>query len=724
MSRKLIVEIIGDTSSLDKSLKTSTKGAQSFGVSMKGLAKGALLAGGAAGVASKGVDLLFEGLGKSITAAEEAEKAHALVAQSFKNAGLSADKYSKQIDAVGKAAVQLGFDDEDAQVSMAKFVTAGQSVGQAMRDVAIAEDLARAKNIDLDSSTKIITGALAGQTRALKTLGIAYIPTTKAVDELRAAHAASKEPITAVELATAKLADKQANAAAVLERVSAATKGQAEAFSQTAAGGMAQFQVQVQNIEEAIGGKLLPVMTQTVAFINDNWSTIGTVIAEVFAVAKIAIENFIAPMRVLWALLHGDWAGAWNALKAPAVAAFDAIKGAIMPVINLISGGLTSALQAIRNTFANVWSAIQGVVSSAVGSVRGSLSSLASFVEGRASNVWGGLKGAVSGALSGLGSIASNAFNGFVNAIERAAGAAGRAARRVGEAVVDAIRSVIDAIKVPGAHIDVPYPSVHLTYSSIDTHIPGVGTVSIPTGASISIGHTGFDTPTLDPFGSFAAGGQIPGAGGPVPIMAHAGEFVIRKSAVDALGSGFLSSLNSFQTGGLLDPTDSSGHTLPLTSAVGSGIPYEIWRRKVAMSKYAKKEARIMASRALYNPSMLPTPASRADMVIDDWMTSLSTDALFTERLGALKAFVDSGDAYRGGAVSRSWLTYGVPKLATGGNITRSGIAYVHRGETVTPAGASPVIHVYVGEKEVAAIVRDSIVEDGRKGGPLAARTP
>ena len=67
-----------------------------------------------------------------------------------------------------------------------------------------------------------------------------------------------------------------------------------------------------------------------------------------------------------------------------------------------------------------------------------------------------------------------------------------------------------------------------------------------------------------------------------------------------------------------------------------------------------------------------------------------------------------------------------IPSFAMGGVMPHTGLAYVHQGETISRAGAGSVrdIHVYVGQKEVAAIVRDEIVENGGRGGPLQARLP
>ncbi len=885
MSRKLIVEIIGDASSLNKALDKSTTQTKKFSTGLTSMGKAAALSAGAAGVG-----LLVVGLKESVDAALEAEKQHAFVKKAFENAGLSAEKYATQIDKVGKSAVQLGFDDEDAQVSLARFVAAGQKVPAAMREVAIAQDLARAKGVDLNTATTALATGLTGSLRPLKSLGIVIPPVTSHMDELRAAHVGVKGPIDAAAAAHAKYLDKLATGQSVIGATSAVVKGQGEAFAGTAAGGMEKFSVQLENLKESIGGKLLPALTTVVNFINTNWNSIGQVMTQVFNVSKIAIQNFITPFRVLWDLLHGDWSGAWNAFKAPGVAAINAVKGIMNTLVSLLRGPAAAAWQAISNAARTAWQKVTGAVSDIVGTVRGAVGRVGSAARAIGTAIVTGIVNKV----KTIGGAVANAFSALYSAIVEAASLAGQDAVSIGTGIIEGIVSglgglierVASAIKdkVTGAikkawdwltgspHVTAAIPlgagiimgvvkgigdtasmvgktivqqiqaqimaartnlsSAFASFSSAaisafdathggttkagdaasrqlaamqeadtvkqlndalaaaiaggdqsaidaarraiaehdlqvqiaeeqkkhdelvkkqkddfekrlaelqtqagsaktETQIKaiqakikallkkyGITPASVEAAAdwntaqSLFVGALGDLNKSMQALtsaiqsmggrmiGGKAAGGSIPGygSGDIVPAWLEPGEYVVRKAMVQRYGRGFMDMVNAgrYQSGGPVDPATGVPWELPLTSAVGSGPAYEIWRQQVKVAKYNKKVARVMASRALYNPAMLPTPSSRADATIEDWMSALSTDALFTERLSALKAFVDSGDAYRGGAVSRSWLTYGVPRLSTGGTITRSGLAVVHRGETVTPAasvhGSGPLV--------------------------------
>ncbi len=764
MSRKLIVEIIGDASSLDKTLDKTSKKTETFSTKLGGMGKAAGIAAGAAGVA-----LLTDALKDSLEVAAADETAHAKMTTAFRNAGVSADKYAKQIDGAKDSSRELGFKNADVMDALGKLIIPTHDAGKAMDDLRIAEDLARAKHIDLGAAVKIVTGGLAGNQRAVKQLGIVIPPVTSHVDELKKAHEGIKGPIDAAALAHAKYLDKLSTGQLIIDTLSEKVRGQSAAFAETASGGMATFSAKLDDLEGKIGGALLPVLESVVTFINNNWSTMGTVIGDVFNVAKVAIENFITPMKVLWDLVHGDWGGAWDALKAPAVAAFDAVKAVIQPVIDQITGPLTTAVTAIQTTFETVWSAVSTAVTTAIDTVKTTITDAFTTAFDKAQQLGGKI---VSGIASGLAAIGgavktkvtdavdkgSDAFqtaynkasdlggkvvSGVGDGIKGAAGAVKSAisgaigaigdffdnaynkGKALASKIIGGIRDALDVIKVPGFTLEIPYPTISIGEGHKTI---GVGPVSVdipyPT-FDFGVGSKSFSIPGFDPIPNFATGGRIPGAGGPVPIMAHAGEFVINAATTRALGTAFLSRLNRYDSGGPVDPETGVPFEIPLTSAVGSGAAYEIWRRRHMVAKIAKKEARILASRALYNPTRLPTPSSRADTVINAWMEALSTDPLFTERLGALKMAVDSGDLYRGGAISRSWLTYGVPKLATGGTIARSGLAFVHRGETVTPAAAhAGQIHIYLDGREITAVVETGLIARGRSGGPFSARTP
>src|SRR5262245_10736398 len=109
--------------------------------------KKAGLAAAAAGVAftAAAVELGKKFTEAAITAQEETGK----LAQALKNQGSSLQAVGPQVDALEKKQRKLGFTNSDTRQALTKFVTAGDNVAQATRDIGLASDYARVKNISL-----------------------------------------------------------------------------------------------------------------------------------------------------------------------------------------------------------------------------------------------------------------------------------------------------------------------------------------------------------------------------------------------------------------------------------------------------------------------------------------------------------------------------------------------------------------------------------------------
>jgi hypothetical protein len=156
----------------------------------------------------------------------EAEASHARLETAIENTGHSLLEYQDQLDAASKKALQLGFDDEDAADSIAALTTATGNAQTSINDLAIAEDIARARNIDLASATKIVIAAEQGRVGALKRVGIEVDATM------------SKEEI--------------------MDALRAKFAGNAEAYSTTTAAGFDRLKNATENALESIGAHLGP----------------------------------------------------------------------------------------------------------------------------------------------------------------------------------------------------------------------------------------------------------------------------------------------------------------------------------------------------------------------------------------------------------------------------------------------------------------------------------
>lgn len=249
------MRILGDPSDLSRALKQSTAETETFGNKFgAGLKAAGLVAG--AGIAVAGA-AIFE----SVKAAEAAQQSQARLDQAFKNVGLSAKASAGLIDQAESSSRKLGFTDTETRSALGSLVTATGSVSASMKDLSVAQDLARFKSTSLEAATKTMAQAMTGSQRAAKQLGISVPPVTTAYDALKATFGTTTTASEKLQLAHAKLIDKMATGNAVIQAVSDKVKGQGQAFADTAAGGMAQFNAQFDAVKVQVGNVFLPALT-------------------------------------------------------------------------------------------------------------------------------------------------------------------------------------------------------------------------------------------------------------------------------------------------------------------------------------------------------------------------------------------------------------------------------------------------------------------------------
>lgn len=202
---------------------------------VSGLSK--VLAGLAVGAGAATVAFLYS----SVKAGAEAEAQMARVTASLESMGEEALRNRNAILKAADATVKLGFDDEDAALSITKFYQRTRDMNQALNLNSIAMDLARAKHIDLSSAVNMVNMVLSGQGKVLAQYGINI-----------------KDSATPLE------------ALGMLQKEVA---GQADAFSKTFQGQMEILSLSFNNMKEVIGSvlieALMPFITQFTNWLND-----------------------------------------------------------------------------------------------------------------------------------------------------------------------------------------------------------------------------------------------------------------------------------------------------------------------------------------------------------------------------------------------------------------------------------------------------------------------
>jgi len=241
MPRRIEVEAVLDTSQLERGFKRASQSANRFERNVERGGRGAAVAalrfrglGRAVAFASSsflgGYGLAYA-LTSTVKAAEESQRVLGQTRVAVERAGLSWRVYRQHIEEVSKATSQLsGFDDERLLGTFNTLVRRTGDVNQALRLNALAANVARGRNIELEQASQLVLKASIGNVGALRRLGINI--------------------------------DKNATAYQALDLLQRKYAGSAAAYGRTAAGAQDRFRVSVENLQEAIGKQLLPVISR------------------------------------------------------------------------------------------------------------------------------------------------------------------------------------------------------------------------------------------------------------------------------------------------------------------------------------------------------------------------------------------------------------------------------------------------------------------------------
>lgn len=231
MAKDLKVRITGDASSYERALKHSESHTRKFGRALGDMGK---IAGGI--LLSKGLEQVAIGIHGTIKAAEESEKVQAQLEQQLKASGESYDKFGGQIEQTVSHLSQLaGLDDEDLASAFIRLDRASGDAQASMDQLGLVADIARARNIDVAKAADLVAKAMDGNTNAFKRYGVTV--------------------------------EKGASVQETLAAAQAKFAGQAEAYGKTAAGAHDRQRVALENLQESIGAKLLPIWNNML-----NWA--------------------------------------------------------------------------------------------------------------------------------------------------------------------------------------------------------------------------------------------------------------------------------------------------------------------------------------------------------------------------------------------------------------------------------------------------------------------
>lgn len=182
MARQLIFEIIGDDASAERAIRRTSRSVDGLERNISRATRGA--AAGSGLFRSLGRSIAFASGGflafasggafirKTIDAALEAQVAQKQLAQQLANSGKAFADYRGEIDRTNlRLAAMAGFQNDELNASLTTILRTVPDVSRALKDNALAADLARARHISLAQAALVIAKTEAGNTTLLRRQG-------------------------------------------------------------------------------------------------------------------------------------------------------------------------------------------------------------------------------------------------------------------------------------------------------------------------------------------------------------------------------------------------------------------------------------------------------------------------------------------------------------------------------------------------------------------------
>ena len=163
------VKFIADASAYERALRESEVATKRWARNVQQISAASGVGGGLLGFGKGGA--LLAGAGASalalktvVNAASDAQVILGQTSVAVKDAGLSWDTYSKQVDAAAtRISKSSAFDDEAVLQSFQVFVRGQKDVQKSIELSALAADVARGRYTDLESATTLVNKAAMGQ---------------------------------------------------------------------------------------------------------------------------------------------------------------------------------------------------------------------------------------------------------------------------------------------------------------------------------------------------------------------------------------------------------------------------------------------------------------------------------------------------------------------------------------------------------------------------------
>jgi hypothetical protein len=345
MAAELLVRFLGDAKDLNKKAEEAhSKISKMFGGGLTAGVAGVFAAAGGAAVGFGAI---------AVKAALDGEKAHAQLVNAVKNSGHAFSAVGPFVDEASKKLANFGFENDEVETSVANLTRATKNPVAAVKEMGLAADIARGRNISLADATNILIKVQTGHVGLLGKLGIN----------------------------TKDLHGKTISQAEALKRLSAMYGGAAKANAETYAGKMEVLHAKLKNAEEEIGNKLIPVLAglasfltdkvipaieATVKWVEEHWPEISKTIGDTLSKIRGYVEEFVHIVQNIWdrfgsTILHYVEA-TWSHIYTVISGALEVIRGIVQVFTALIHGDWGKAWDGVVEIVKGVWKILVGIV--------------------------------------------------------------------------------------------------------------------------------------------------------------------------------------------------------------------------------------------------------------------------------------------------------------------------------------------------------------------------
>lgn len=431
---KLVVS--GDTHGGIKALKDVQAEAGKTGFSFGTMAKAAgvgVLAIGAAAVAAGTV---------LVKAGDKLNESQDLLKNALNDTHQSVKGLSTTLAPLMSQMQKWGYTNDEVNDGLATLVRSGDKVSTATQDMALAANIAKGRNIDLATAEQLLVKVRTGHVSLLGRYGIA----TKDAEG----------KTISITQAVSKLSDMY--------------KGSANTASESLAGKTAALHAAFTNLEEHLGQKLIPVLTEVatwitdkllpafatfVKWIEDNWPKIWAAIKPVLDTITGYVDGFVTTLEKLWHVFG-------NTLVTYAKDAFGSLKTAFEGVFTTLEG----VFRLFADLFTGKWGKLWGDVLTI-------FSGLWKIIKATIGLAWSSLTELVGVAWDAIGNVIKAAWNGIINFFKASPGRIAGAFAGMWNGIGSAFKGVLNYVigLWDGLHFTLP------TITVPKVHIPGLGDI-------------------------------------------------------------------------------------------------------------------------------------------------------------------------------------------------------------------------------------------------------